>query len=214
MFIPPLPQNFAITAAEAQLASSLVSSDGGPTAVGAQLERVDMFFTLLFTAELVVNAYAHWLRPFLADGWNGFDVLVIGLSLAALGPVPLPANAIRTLRAFRVVRLFGRMGGLRDIVASLSAALAPVLNAFLILFFVTAVCEARPARPDQLARPLPGPETLVSRSLVLLFLSLSPSLSLLLLSLSHFLSPSLTPSERTLSLSSPASSLVFLNSVV
>ena len=34
-------------------------------------------------------------RPFLSDGWNLFDVLVVGLSLVALGPVAMPINVLR-----------------------------------------------------------------------------------------------------------------------
>jgi hypothetical protein len=38
-------------------------------------------------------------RPFVRDGWNVFDVLVVSLSLAALGPVNVPVNVIRSARA-------------------------------------------------------------------------------------------------------------------
>ena len=37
-------------------------------------------------------------------------------------------QVLRSLRAFRVVRIFGRLGSLRDIVFSLAAALGPVLH--------------------------------------------------------------------------------------
>ncbi len=47
----------------------------------------------------------------------------------------------RSLRAFRVIRLFGRLGSLRDIIAALTAAVGPVMNAFLIMFIVGAICE-------------------------------------------------------------------------
>ena len=77
---------------------------------------------------------------FVRDGWNMFDLVVVSLSLAALGPVPIPANTLRTVRAFRVLRLFGRVGALRDIVAALAAALLPVLNAFLVLLIVASIC--------------------------------------------------------------------------
>ena len=41
---------------------TLTDSSGAPTAVGRQLELLDMSFTIIFTAELVVTAYAHWFR--------------------------------------------------------------------------------------------------------------------------------------------------------
>ena len=40
-----------------------------------------------------------------------------------------------------MVRLFGRMGSLRDIVSSLAIAIGPVCNAFVIVLVVSAICE-------------------------------------------------------------------------
>ena len=130
-----------VNAAEAQLTSSLYTSSGAPSIIGYRLELMDTFFTAVFTVELAINLYAHWIRPFFSDGWNGFDFIVVSLSLIALGPVAMPINVLRSLRAFRVVRLFGRMGALRDIVAALTAALAPVLNAFFILLIICSICK-------------------------------------------------------------------------
>ncbi len=50
------------------------------------------------------------------------------------------------MRAFRVIRLFGRLGSLRDIIAALTAAVVPVLNAFLIMLIVGSICTARERR--------------------------------------------------------------------
>ena len=101
-----------------------------------------MFFTIAFAIELAINAYAHWFSSFVNDGWNAFDCIVVALSLIALGPVSMPINVLRSLRAFRVVRLFGRMGALRDIVSALTAAISPVLNAFLIMLIVGSICKS------------------------------------------------------------------------
>ena len=120
---------------------SLVDSDGAPTAIGETLERIDTFFTVIFTVELAINAYSHWFWSFVTDGWNVFDTVVVTLSLVALGPIAMPINVLRSLRAFRVVRLFGRMGALRDIVASITAAFVPVLNAFLVMLIVASICN-------------------------------------------------------------------------
>ena len=138
---PAHTQNFLVNIAEAEFPSSLINSDGTTSTRGAALERADAAFTIVFALELAVNAYAHWLRPFLADGWNLFDCVVVLLSLIALGPISVPVNVVRSLRAFRVVRLFGRMGALRDIISSLYAATMPVLNTFIILLIISAICE-------------------------------------------------------------------------
>ena len=41
-----------------------------------------------------------------------------------------------------MIRLFGRLGSLRDIVEALTGAVGPVLNAFLIMLIVCAICAA------------------------------------------------------------------------
>ena len=84
----------------------------------------------------------------------------------------MPINVLRSLRAFRVVRLFGRMGALRDIVSSLTAAIVPVLNAFLIMLIVSSVCEAAPPRIRARAPPAPARGCL-RHPLISLSLSLS-----------------------------------------
>ncbi len=62
-------QNFVVNAAEAQIKERLWTDDGALTLLGEQLEDLDMFFTIVFTAELLVNAYAHWFKwePFTHD---------------------------------------------------------------------------------------------------------------------------------------------------
>ena len=44
-------------------------------------------------------------RRFAADQWNVVDTLIVALSLAALGPINLPVNILRLLRACRVIRI-------------------------------------------------------------------------------------------------------------
>jgi hypothetical protein len=43
------------------------------------------------------------------------------------------------MRAFRVMRLFGRMRSLREIITSLTMSLIPMGNAFLIMLLVTSI---------------------------------------------------------------------------
>lgn len=63
----------------------------------------------VFVLELSVNIFAHWFWPFLMDGWNLFDVVIVALSLVSLLVPSLPGLAfLRVLRAFRVLRLIKR----------------------------------------------------------------------------------------------------------
>ena len=49
----------------------------------------------------------------------------------------------QVLRAFRVLRLFGRLKSLRNIVAAITESIVPVLNAFLIIYLVASICAAQ-----------------------------------------------------------------------
>ena len=48
------------------------------------IDRLNTFFTILFTVELAVNALANWLRPFLRNAWNFLDAFIVGMYSIAL----------------------------------------------------------------------------------------------------------------------------------
>ena len=108
-------QNFAVNIAEAQLNPQLIGPDGSKTPTALSLDRLDFCFTCIFVAELLVNLYANWLGPFLRNGYNVVDAAVIVLSVATLaGASVLPMSVVRTMRAFRAVRLFGKFRRVPD----------------------------------------------------------------------------------------------------
>uniref|UniRef100_A0A6U5CI52 PH domain-containing protein n=3 Tax=Hemiselmis andersenii TaxID=464988 RepID=A0A6U5CI52_HEMAN len=101
---------------------------------------LDVMFTCLFVAELCVNMFANWMIPFFSDSWNNFDLLVVIVSVLALAFEEIPGlSTLRLMRAFRVLRLFGRLSSLRQIINALTAAIIPVLNAFFIMLLVTSI---------------------------------------------------------------------------
>ena len=68
-------------------------------------------------------------------------------------PPPPIAFDDQVLRAFRVLRLFGRLRRLRAIIGGITSSIRPVLNAFLIIFVVASICEGRsPASRGMLSR--------------------------------------------------------------
>ena len=69
-----------------------------------------------------------------------FDLFVVTMSLVALGPIDLPISILRLMRAFRIIRLFGRIKTLRNIVTALTTSILPVLNAFVILLVIASIC--------------------------------------------------------------------------
>ncbi len=131
--------------AEAQLVHSLVNDDGSPTAIGDVLNNLNLFFTAAFTAELLLNLAVHWWMPFFSSGWNLLDMVVVALSLAALGPIDLPMTVLRMMRVFRVIRLFGRMRELKKMIIACMSSLIPMMNAFLIMVIIASICA--PAHP-------------------------------------------------------------------
>ena len=78
--------------------------------------------------ELLLNLLASWFRRFFRSGWNIFDLATVSLSLLALalGSNKLPVNIIRSVRAFRILRVMGKLQSLKNIVAALSASVLPV----------------------------------------------------------------------------------------
>ena len=103
------------------------------------LDHVNLFFTIIFTAELVVVAFSSWFMPFISDMWCWLDMFVVGMSLISLVLTNEPTGIARVMRALRVLRLFGRLKSLRKILTALALAIVPVCQVFLILFILLCV---------------------------------------------------------------------------
>jgi len=104
-----------------------------------------MFLTLAFTAELMLNCFANWLRPFLTNGWSLLDVLIVTLSLTSMAVPSMPVRLILLLRCCRVLRIFGKLPSVAKIFAALSYSSVPMTNAFFIIFAISTICELPPA---------------------------------------------------------------------
>eukprot|EP00854_Cymbomonas_tetramitiformis_P021669 gene21669-26063_t len=123
--------NFMVNAAEAQ--------DMSGKAVDVWY-GFELFFTAIFTVELIFNMYAFFWTPFWSSTWNVFDFVVVVISLISLVLDGLPGiSTLRLMRAFRVFRLFKRMASLRKILVALEAAVPGCSNAFLILILVSSI---------------------------------------------------------------------------
>ena len=109
--------------------------------MSAAQDSLNLFFTIVFTVELVLNLYAQWLQPFFSDGWNLLDLVVVASSLIGLAPVDLPVSLILSLRAVRVVRLFGKIKSIRKMLTALSCSIPPMMNAYIVIFIIAGICE-------------------------------------------------------------------------
>jgi len=171
LFILAICANFVCDAIVANNPSGHEASAAGKAGVGGgegggapeQLpgfRELEIAFTTLFVVELCWNAASHWFWPFVREGWNWLDmVVVVGsvISLAIADSIP-NLSLVRTLRLLRVVRY---VHSLRKFVGAISAALLPVLSAALIVVMVMCIYavigvgvygQAHPGLPHSLAR--------------------------------------------------------------
>lgn len=105
----------------------------------AQIEQWNMYFLYIFTAELVLEFFAQGPRKYFSNGWNLFDMFVVGLSYVAVNPA---ISALRTLRVVRVFRLISAVPQMRRVVEALFGAMPGILATFAILsivFYIGAV---------------------------------------------------------------------------
>jgi len=105
----------------------------------AIIEQWNMYFLLIFTVELLFEFLAQGPRKYFGNGWNIFDVLVVGLSYIAVSPA---IAALRTLRVIRVFRLVSAVPQMRRVVEALFGAMPGILASFAILavvFYIAAV---------------------------------------------------------------------------
>ena len=88
-----------MSAVEVQLGDA-VDADGSAR---QQLDLGNTIITLLFAVELLINLYAHWWREFVASGMNVWDLFVVTLSVASLGPLEtaMPIQASRDIHRHR-----------------------------------------------------------------------------------------------------------------
>ena len=102
---------------------------------------MNLLFNAVFAIELLINMFGNWMYAFFQSGWNWFDLFIVLMSMLDFGPFDNPLWLVRLMRAFRVVRLFGRVRELTKMIAAITASLFPMMNAFVILFVVLSICE-------------------------------------------------------------------------
>lgn len=109
---------------------------------GSWLRLVDNAILLVFVAELLLKLIAYRLR-FFASGWNIFDFLVVGVSLA---PATSNLSILRALRVLRVMRLLSVVPSLRRVVEALIKSLpgmGAITAVLCLVFYVGAVLSTK-----------------------------------------------------------------------
>jgi voltage-gated sodium channel len=103
------------------------------------IERWNLCFLWIFTGELLLEFLAQGPARYFRNGWNIFDVVVVGLSYIAVNPA---ISALRTLRVVRVFRLVSAVPQMRRVVEALFSAMPGILATLAILavvFYIGAV---------------------------------------------------------------------------
>ena len=53
----------------------------------ADLYAMELVFTIIFAVELAINLFGSWFWPFVSDGWNVFDSIVVVISIVGMSSV-------------------------------------------------------------------------------------------------------------------------------
>ena len=109
---------------------------------GVWLEWIDHIILWVFVAELAAKMIGRGLA-FYRNGWNLFDLAVVGIALA---PATGALSVLRALRILRVLRLVSVVPSLRRVVASLVGAipgLGAISGVLLLFFYVSSVLATK-----------------------------------------------------------------------
>lgn len=116
----------------------LETSDAIMHTAGGVIHAVDGIILIVFVAELAAKLVGHGLR-FFRSGWNIFDLIVVGISLA---PSSEALSVLRALRVLRVLRLVSMVPDLRRVVEALLRSLpglGSIAALLVLIFYVFAV---------------------------------------------------------------------------
>ncbi|MFC4002076.1 ion transporter [Prauserella oleivorans] len=109
---------------------------------GGLLHTVDYIALGIFVAELLAKIYVYR-GAFFRDGWNLFDLVVVGIALV---PASGPFAVLRALRILRVLRLVSLVPSMRKVVAGLLAAvpgMASIAALLGLIVFVAGVMATK-----------------------------------------------------------------------
>ena len=100
--------------------------------VGRVIGWLDVLFLSVFIVEILLRLFVQRLQYF-RDGWNWFDLLVVGI---AVMPTTDGLSALRTLRIMRALRLLSMIPSMRSVVSGLVHALPGMFSAMILLALI------------------------------------------------------------------------------
>jgi voltage-gated sodium channel len=105
---------------------------------GPILTAIDRIIIIIFVIEILSRALAQG-RSFFRDGWNLFDMIVVGVALA---PATATFSVLRALRVLRLLRVITVVPALQRVVGGLIGALpgmGSILLLLALIFYVFAI---------------------------------------------------------------------------
>lgn len=105
---------------------------------GSILRLIDQAILGIFVVEMLLKFFVYRLS-FFRSGWNIFDLSIVSISLL---PASGPLAILRSLRIFRVLRLFSIIPQMRLVITGLLRALpgmASVVGVIAIIFYICSV---------------------------------------------------------------------------
>lgn len=120
----------------------LETSDPIMARFGGIVHLLDSICLAIFVVELLAKLIVYRVQ-FFKDGWNIFDFLIVGISLAPAGQGLSVLRALRILRVLRVISVAPR---LRRVVEGFVTALPGMASVFLlmaIIFYIGAVIATK-----------------------------------------------------------------------
>jgi len=109
---------------------------------GPLIKGLDRACLAVFVAELAAKMIAYGWR-FWRSGWNWFDFIIIGISLA---PGAQTLSVLRALRILRVLRVISAMPRLRRVIEGFLTALPGMASVFLLMglvFYIGSVMSTK-----------------------------------------------------------------------
>lgn len=109
---------------------------------GGVLDLIDNVCLGIFTIEIILKLIVHRHRFFLS-GWNNFDFVIVGISLA---PGAGGLSVLRAMRIMRVLRVVSVAPSLRRVVEGFITALPGMMSVFVLMaliFYIAGVMATK-----------------------------------------------------------------------
>ncbi len=120
----------------------LETSTSAMATAGGVLYLLDRIALSIFVIEIVLKLLVYR-QNFFRDGWNVFDFLVVGVTLAPTGEGVAVLRALRILRALRLVSVVPSMRKVVNALLKAIPGMTSVLTLLMLVFYVAAVMSTK-----------------------------------------------------------------------